>query len=340
MPFALGFSGLVLAAGPAAVAGQEPPHRLPGVGADRVVLEARVVDGRGRPVRGLSPADFRLEVDGRPVAVETALWVDDAAAGGGADPPPRPREVGSAVSEGRLLVLLFQKDAASGRLRGLVRSLGQAKELLDTLTPRDRVALLTFDSHLRLHLDFTGDLPAVRAAIDESVLLRWPAPIPPGPEPSLADHLDPWEALEASSPEQALLALGRALRPLRGTKTVVLFGWGLGRLSAGGFSLDADYGRARDALDRARAAVYCLDVTDADWHSLELGLRQVAEDTGGQYYKVHENAGAALARVAAALAGHYVLSFEPPPGPRGEHRVRLALEGRRGTVLTRHRYVD
>ena len=44
--------------------------------------------------------------------------------------------------------------------------------------------------------------------------------------------------------------------------------------------------------------------------------------------------------MAAALAGHYVLTFERPEGARGEHRVRLSLAGRRGTVLTRTRYVD
>ncbi len=79
---------------------------------------------------------------------------------------------------------------------------------------------------------------------------------------------------------------------------------------------------------------------DAAWHSLEVGLRQVAGDTGGDYYKVYETAGAALSRVAAALAGHYVLAFERPEGRRGEHRIQLALAGRHGTVLTRTRYAD
>jgi hypothetical protein len=81
-------------------------------------------------------------------------------------------------------------------------------------------------------------------------------------------------------------------------------------------------------------------VTDAAWHSLEVGLEQVAFDTGGQYFKVYENASSALARVAAALSGHYVLTFERPGGTRGEHRVRLDLAGHHGTVLTRTRYVD
>jgi VWFA-related protein len=334
-------ASLVLSAALAATgAAQEPPYRLPGTGASRVVLEARVVDARGRPLSGLGPADFRLRVDDRPVALEAVVWVAEGTAGG---PGPAPSILPSPPalrSQGRLLVLLFQKDFERTRLRGLMRSLGQARALLEPLGARDRVAVLTYDSHLRLHLDFTNDLDAVRWTIDDSVLLRWPGPVPPGPPPSLAAHLDRSRALDAASPEQALLALGEALRPIPGAKTIVLFGWGLGRMTGGLVTLDADYDRARAALDAARAAVYCLDVTEASWHSLEVGLRQVAEDTGGEYFKVHENAGAALDRVAAALSGHYLLAFEPPGGGRGEHRVRLALVGRRGTVLTRHRYVD
>jgi hypothetical protein len=45
-------------------------------------------------------------------------------------------------------------------------------------------------------------------------------------------------------------------------------------------------------------------------------------------------------RLASALAGHYVLTFEPPEARRGEHLVRLSLVRRHGTVLTRTRYVD
>jgi VWFA-related protein len=323
----------------AASAAQEPPHLLPKVETSRVVLEARVTDGRGRPLPGLSPPDFRLEVDGRPVPLESVVWVREAS-GAGPVSPPRAASGPVADSPGRLVVLLFQKDFEGSRLRGLLRAIGQAKELLAPLTARDRAAVLTYDSHLRLHLDFTPDLDAVRRVLDESVLLRWPGPVEPSRAPSLAAHLDRGDARRAATPEQALLVLGRALLPIPGAKTVLLFGYGLGTLSGGRFVLHHDYDAARQALDRARAAVFCLDVTEADWHSLEVGLEQVALDTGGEYFKVHENAAPALARVAAALSGHYVLTFERPDGARGEHRVRLDLAERRGTVLTRTRYVD
>ncbi len=320
-------------------AAQESPPLLPRVETSRVVLEVRVTDRHGRPFRGLGPQDFRLEVDGCPAPVESVVWVQEPERVTGL-PSATSASRGVVQSQGRLVVLLFQKDLEDSRLRGLLGAIGQAKKLLAPLTARDRVAVLTYDSRLRLHLDFTPDLQAVRRTLDESVLLRWPGPVEPAGTPSLAAHLERWEARDAATPEQALLALGRALLPIPGAKTVILFGYGLGTLSGGQVFLHHDYDAARRTLDRARTAVFCLDVTDADWHSLEVGLEQVALDTGGEYFKVHENAGAALARVAAALSGHYVLAFERPPGTRGEHKVRLDLAGRRGTVLTRTRYVD
>ena len=169
-------------------AAPEPPHRLPGVETSRVVLEARVTDTRARSLPGLRPSDFRLEVDGRKVPVESAVWIEEG--GDGADRPSPGLSRGTEPSESalpgradssgaRLLVLLFQKDFEGSRLRGLLRAIGQAKELLAPLTPRDRVAVLTFDSHLRLHLDFTPDLEAVTRILDESVLQRWPGRVEP-----------------------------------------------------------------------------------------------------------------------------------------------------------------
>ncbi len=342
MPSALGPTraaalGLLLAAASAGQE-QEPPHVLPRVETSRVVLEARVTDAHGRPMPALGPVDFRLEVDGRTTPLESAVWVAESP--NVPRPLPSPGTPAAAASPGRLVVLLFEKDFEDSRLRGLLQAIPQAKDLIAPLSPRDRVAVLSYDSHLRLHLDFTSDFDAVRRVLDESVLLRWPAPIPPGEPPSLAAQLDREEARRAATPEQALLALGRALRAIPGAKTVLFFGWGVGRLSGGTFVMENAYDEARAALDAAHAAVFCLDVTDAAWHSLEVGLRQVARDTGGDYYKVYENARGALRRVAAALSGHYVLAFERPEGRRGEHRIRLALAGRRGTVLTRTRYVD
>jgi hypothetical protein len=107
-----------------------------------------------------------------------------------------------------------------------------------------------------------------------------------------------------------------------------------------GVTLERDYGEARQALQRARASVFCLDVTDADYHSLEAGLQVVAEDTGGLYQRTHIFSQAAINRVVAALEGQYVLFVEKPALSPGSHRVEVRLKGRDGDVLAAVTYVN
>ena len=159
-------------------------------------------------------------------------------------------------------------------------------------------------------------------------------------EPSLRRGLDEAAARDAATPETAVKVLADALAGLPGTKAMVLFGWGMGELGPTGARMTPEYRPALDALSRASVSVFTLDLTDADYHSLERGLRQVADDTGGTYARTHLFAATAMRQLEAALSGHYVLGFERPDLPRGEHHIRLRLTGRRGTVLAREKYTD
>jgi hypothetical protein len=129
--------------------------------------------------------------------------------------------------------------------------------------------------------------------------------------------------------------LAEALQDVPGSKSLVFFGWGLGRFSSTGVHMERDYGPARRALIESRTSVFTLDVTNADYHSLEVGLEQVAEDTGGFYAKTHLFSTQALRRLEGALAGHYVLVLEAPRLAPGPHALRVRLVGRDGSVLTR-----
>jgi hypothetical protein len=121
----------------------------------------------------------------------------------------------------------------------------------------------------------------------------------------------------------------------------VFFGWGLGRMDGRmGVRAEPDYGPAVTALFDARTTVFALDVTDADYHSLEVGLERVAEDTGGFYAKTHNFPVTAMSRLAGALSGHYVLAFPRPDVRRGAHPLRVRLVGRKGEVLTRSTYLS
>lgn len=321
------------------------------VDVERVVIDARAVDGRGQPILGLGAHDFQVKVDGKPVSLESATWI----AGTPEIPPDMilpgtegdPAQVGDvvvgglgALPRGRLIVLFFQRDFDPSRVSGLLRMQGKAVKFLETLGPEDRVAVLTFDYHLKFWQDFTADHERLRRVIQRSLFFgKTPTGQSVDP-PSLAEYFDFDEARRAAEPETALLLIARALTPLRGPKSLVFFGWGMGRLSGNQVFLDSDYGPARQALLDARVTVFTLDVTDADSHTLEVGLEQVAADTGGFYAKTHLFPGLAMARLEGAMAGHYVLTFEKPGYKRGAHRVEVKLQGVKGDVLAKSSYVD
>jgi VWFA-related protein len=311
---------------------QQPPRFGESVEVERVLIDARVVDARGDAIRGLTAADFRLRVDGRPVPLESVQWIPGPAS---ATETPR---VEIEAPPGRLVVLFFQKDLEPSRMTGLLKMIPHALGFLDRLGPEDRVAVLSFDSHLRPWTDFTANLDRVRQIVTHAVLFENERPLGEG-DPSLLANLDRDDARRAATIEEALELTARALEPLEGPKVIVLFGWGLGRFSFGfGVSLPPAYDRAREALLKARASVFVLDLTQADYHSLEVGLEKVAEDTGGFYAKTYLFPDHGMRWLAGVLDGYYVLSFEKPPGRRGRHTIDVGLVGRKGNVLARSAY--
>lgn len=311
----------------------------------RVTVDAYVTDGRSEPIEDLLPADFRVRLDGREVEVESADWIpadepevtvlparEPGEAAAGAPPPGE-------VPPGRLIVLFVESDLfQSVRARGLMRNLNTIPRLLEKLLPTDRVAVVSYDSHLKFRQDFTNDAGTLYEAFYQGLL----ANEPPRPETwgsiSLARHFDFDAARKAYTVERGLTLVAEALAPFPGAKTILFFGWGLvvNRTPREGKNL----GEAYAALSRARVSVFILDVTDADYHTLEHGLTLFAEDTGGTYQKTHIFPGLALELVRKMLSGHYVLVIVRPDLPRGEHRIDVALRKRRGTVTARTYYVD
>lgn len=101
------------------------------------------------------------------------------------------------------------------------------------------------------------------------------------------------------------------------------------------------YAEARATLVKARVSVYAIDVTDADFHTLEVGLAQVAADTGGFYVKTNLFPDQAVTRLEGAIAGHYVLVFECPARAHGEHYLAVELLGTtKGRVLASNSFQD
>lgn len=336
---------LILAATPAPVAaGPTPPPSIrveERVEVSRIVIDARVVDARGQPVRGLAPTDFQAFIDGVPARIEAVEWIDaDAPYSDGPTPADAAIAGVQAAPAGRLVVLFFQTDFNRYRLPGLMRMRARAVELARSFPARDRIAVVSFDARLKLRHDFTRDRVKVEEALSRAILYAPDDPFTPEDEFSLAPRLDQATARAATSPEKALLAVGRALAALPGAKSLVWAGWGIGRKAGAWVVLESAWEEARRVMTAARVTVFALDVTDADFHDLELGLRQVAAETGGFYAKTHEFPTQALDRLKGAFAGSYQFVVVRPELPHGDHSMVITLAGKGGEILAHSMYHD
>jgi hypothetical protein len=174
----------------------------------------RVVDSWGQPILGLKPEDLRIRVGKREIPVVALDWVsaEDVQVVRRQQPEEDPTELRlePIPAPGRLVVIFVQADLHPTRISGQLRLRRYTRELLATLHPQDRVAVVSFDSHLKLWQDFVqDDADAIHEAIDQAMLYS-PAPeISPRGAVSLARHFDFAAARDAATPERALELMAR-----------------------------------------------------------------------------------------------------------------------------------
>jgi len=291
----------------------------------RLLVDVRAVAPDGQSLLGLEAADFEVTIDGVRVKVESVEWTPGAAYVAGA----APLEISALPAPeppGRLVVFFFQTDFHRSRLSGLVRMAPKARAFLDTLAEQDLAAVVAYSSHLYVVQDFTADRAKLDAVMTPTGILNEPEVIYPDSERSLMPHFDVDAARKAASPERGLLVTARALRELPGRKALVLLGWGLGHFSPpSAVRMDGAYEPARSVLTEARIPVYALDVTDADYHTLEVGLERIAEDTGGFYAKTHLFPDQAIDKLEGAMEGTYVLVVDAGVLAKGTHTIAVKL---------------
>ncbi len=330
------------------VAGGDDPWLELGFEEEITVAEltvvARIVDSRGEPIAGPEPGDLIARVGGAEVTVTSLEWTSSyqppgdlpeieleraraLARAGELTMAPRPE-----MPEEKLVTLFVQADFEPGRVAGHLKILPHVDRLLRSLHPHDHVAIVSFDSHLKLWLDFTRDRDAAFETLKRAIRFGSPA-ARRSPGVSLVEHFDSRAATGAASPEKALELTALALAGLPGEKDLIYLGWGLGRYGAGGVRMTHEYQPAVRALDAARTTVFVLDVSQADYHSLEIGLQNVAAHTGGTYARTFHFASQAVDRLARTIGGHYLLTVDRSavPGTRGKLTIRLRHH--RGRVL-------
>lgn len=283
----------------------------------RSLVAVRVLDVGNKNVPGLQASDFAATIDGRPAPVLTARWVEES----NDSLPEKP--------QGRLFVLFIQTDftRASRRVSGQMSFRTYAEDMLRSLEPNDRVAVFSFDSHLKFRRDFTTPENAV-PAIAESLRIDFPEAPEPDGEPSLTPLLDRNEMKRAASSDAALLVLANALAEIEGPKTMIFIGWGLDSQSIA--TITRQWPDAVMQLQRADVTIMGFNYAPG---AGSRRLAQTARETGGFVADASNFPRQSVNRFESAMSGYYELELRVPDGtPRGEHALQVRVPGRNVSV--------
>ncbi|MEM9406494.1 MAG: VWA domain-containing protein [Acidobacteriota bacterium] len=305
-----------------------------------VLLDVLVTDRKGNVLEGLSPADFEVTEDGRPVEVTSVVFY------GGAE------ELQSAGIEerrtDRYFMLLFHDQAqAAPFLRAAQLDNGRwvQKWIDEELQPNDQVAVLGYDVRLKVFQDFTTDKVLLSQAVEAAARGgarepdRWRTeeadPARDG-SPSLLINLPKGKALsrETRRIQNALELIGRASEGIVGRKNLMLFSAGFGDIDQiGVWTPDPRfYPPMKESLNTGNVDVYSIDLVGSrrgapQGRDINDALSAISNDTGGNYYATFANALTPLRNVADDNLGYYLLSYrsEFERGTSGYREVKVKV---------------
>ena len=368
---------IVLALVPAVAAAQTPtPERPPRftTEASAVVLDVVVRDGRGRPVTGLTRDDFEV-FEGRtrqtitvfegPAAHPTALATSTAATGPSGSAPV------AVPAPPRVVALVFEQLGPGARIAAATA----AHRLVESLGPGDFAAVFALDRAVHTIAGYAPPRAGVSGAIDAAAnrpgLPLRRAGMVPGAEFADAERGAPTQETRDEAKRargmatlDALSQIVHGLGLLPGRKMIVLFSEGLaldaqeeasqivrGR-DTDDWLQDGRFERFQRLLEEANAAQIAFYTFDAAGLRVEspfskggfgrapyVGLRALAEGTGGAFVENTNDLAPGAERAADDQASYYVLGFTPSKPPGRDYRtldVRVRCEG--CSVLARRGY--
>lgn len=320
-----------------------------------VLLDVLVTDKEGNVILGLGPGDFKVEEDGKPVEVTGATFYSnrrflegaDAAQLAGVDPDDVPVD--------RYFILFFHDQRQDyPQLTSQQLDLGRYAKLWarEQLAPNDWVAVASYDVKLKVQQDFTRDVEAIVRGIDAAVQGKdrdsWPSRQQALAEgPSLLAHLSQGKALrkETWTLYHGLQVLAEAAGHVRARKNLLMFSIGFGEVNAAGFYTPDQryYPSMVQALNDNNVAVYAIDLLPTSEggnifaRTLNDSLSQLADDTGGRFYRQFITFATPLKQVAEDNNGYYLLSFRTEHAAGEEKYRKVEVEARNPEFRVRAR---
>ncbi|MFL6197368.1 MAG: VWA domain-containing protein [Thermoanaerobaculia bacterium] len=351
-----GRAGLAQEAPPAQE--QQPAGQFTGkVNVNEVLLDVLVTDAKGNVIVGLDKSDFVVKEGGRPVDLSGVAFYSNRRL---LESSPALAKQGVSVEQGtedRYFIFFFedQKDTAQEAPRLISQQLEAAKRARGwvdgEMQANDYVAVVSFDTRLKVQQDFTHDRKALIEAIGDAVKGKaregnYPSRAAAASGPSLQAGLPQGDELMKKTPNiyEAMQVLARAAGNIRARKNLLLFTFGLpGRQDTfGQWVPDKRYFQPTvEQLNTNNVAVYSFDLTPAATeHTLSDSLNKLSTDTGGRYFFNVTNFATPLDQVAKENNGYYLLSYqsEQPAGRSGFQEVQVTTVNPEFRVKARRGY--
>jgi len=337
--------------------GQDVQGQFQGkVNVNEVLLDVLVTDSTGNVIVGLDKSDFVVKDNGKPVALTGVTFYSNRRL---LESNPTLAKQGVSVEQGtedRYFVLFFEDQKVNAQdapqlLSQQLEASKRARGWVDgEMLANDWVAVVSYDTRLKVQQDFTHDRKALIAAIGDAVKGRDPegnynSRIDPSKGPSLLAGLPRGEELMNKTPKiyNALQVIARSAGNIRGRKNLLLFTYGLpaNETTFGQFVPDKRYFLPTvDVLNANNVAVYSLDLTPAaTQHTLSDSLQKMSDDTGGRYFFNITNFATPLDQISKENNGYYLLSYQSEQtGKPGFQNVTVTTTNREFRVKARKGY--
>jgi VWFA-related protein len=328
-------------------------------------LDVSVVDGRGRPVPGLTAEQFSVTEDGRPVELSLFEAIDlDAPAEGKEAAAVESLAGRASLPPRRVLLLVDTAPMSHGQLR---RARDSAARYLQSAAPGEWVRL----ANLSTGEAWEGEIPADRAHLEAAArslrksgspwtqVERFTDPV----EERVEIESGPVSEAETSGRFLSAFAQGAGLlgslesllvqlEAVSGRKALVLISPGFPSLRG----LDARLEGVASLARQSATAIYFIDAVGLDGLAPERftrlkpafesawlrsgGAQDLAEATGGFVSRFANTLAPALARVAGEMRTYYVVGYVPARPDDGRFReVKVKVRAPGATARTKKGYV-
>lgn len=346
-----------------AAAQQAPPQARFGdeVQVSEVQIDALVSDAKGNVVLGLGRDDFKVEEDGRPVALTDVTFYSNRRL---LESSRRAEALGQTPGEvpaNRYFILFFD-DPRSALPRLAVQQLDAGRRAQQWARserlPNDYVAVAGYDFRLKVYSDFSNDPEQVARGIENAMtgkeldVAARQAERSGSSQPSLLAGLPATkDAVRDASTRLygALELVAKAVAPIKGRKNLALFSIGFGEADSFGIYVPDPryYPPMVHRLNDANVAVYTLDLIPTGIGGPPLGrflgssLSALATDTGGRYYYSFVSFATPLEQMSDDNNGYYLLSYasQHPAGDSGFQKVEVRTTNPEFKIRARRGYL-